>query len=108
MTFFARFIGIVILLGIGYVFSGYALSVLWGWFIVPVFELPELSVVPAIGIIIVVGYLTKQYDINEKDKNESLGTRFSKDFVKFIFMPAYSLFLGYIVHFLCSFILHQL
>ncbi len=98
MAFFTRFIGTLVLMAIGYVFSGYALSILWGWFMVPVFELPEISVVPAIGIIIVVGYLTKQYGIIDEDKNESFETRFLKDFVKAIFVPAYSLFLGYIVH----------
>ncbi len=43
------------------VWYGYALSVLWGWFIVPALGAPALSVPSAIGIAIVVSYMTHQY-----------------------------------------------
>ena len=47
------FIGAVIL-------RGWALSTLWGWFAVPIFHLPALSIPQAIGVSIVVSLLTYQ------------------------------------------------
>lgn len=47
---------------LGSVWSGYVLTILWGWFIVPVFHLPALLLVPAMGLGLVVRYLTHQYD----------------------------------------------
>jgi hypothetical protein len=46
--------------------NGYALSVLWGWFIVPTFELPQLSVAAAIGLALTVSYVTNHARIGEK------------------------------------------
>lgn len=34
--------------------SGLALSTLWGWFVVPVFQLPALTIVQAYGLALVV------------------------------------------------------
>ena len=48
----------------GAVCAGYALSVLWGWFMVPLFGLPVLSVAQAYGVALVVqaakGYNSKE------------------------------------------------
>lgn len=38
--------------------EGWALSVLWGWFVVPVFGLPHLRIPVAIGIALLVGMVT--------------------------------------------------
>lgn len=54
---FGNIIGIGLLMTLSCIFYGYALSLLWGWFIVPTFELPPLSLVPAIGLALVVSYL---------------------------------------------------
>lgn len=40
-------------------FSGYTLSVLWGWFIVPMFGLPALAIPAALGVMLIATYLTK-------------------------------------------------
>ena len=37
--------------------SGFVLKMLWGWFIVPVFHLPNLNLAAAIGVSIVVSLL---------------------------------------------------
>ena len=41
-----------------------ALSVLWGWFLVPVFNLPPPSVAQAIGIALVVTYRTNHQKLD--------------------------------------------
>lgn len=44
----------------GAMLNGYVLSVVWAWFIVPVFGLPEISVAQGLGIALVVGMMTHQ------------------------------------------------
>lgn len=61
-------IGVIVLVVLGTIFNGYALSILWAWFIAPTFHLPELSVTQAIGIAIVVNYLTHRGIDAEKEK----------------------------------------
>jgi len=43
------------------IFNGWVLSKLWGWFMVPTFGLPALALPAAIGVAIVIAYLTHQY-----------------------------------------------
>jgi hypothetical protein len=38
--------------------EGWAISVLWGWFMVPAFGLPELRIPFAVGLALIVGMLT--------------------------------------------------
>lgn len=50
---------------IALLFGGWVLSLLWGWFLVPVFHLPVLTVLQAIGVTLVVSLLTHRYSFNE-------------------------------------------
>lgn len=49
---------VVLALVVGTIMNGWALSMLWGWFIMPIFAAPSLSVVQAIGVAMVVSFLT--------------------------------------------------
>lgn len=40
-------------------FSGWALSIVWAWFVSPIFGVPRLSVLQAIGLGMVASYLTR-------------------------------------------------
>jgi len=54
---------IILLVGViavSSIWSGYVFSILWAWFIVPLFGLPALSVAAAIGVTLVVRFLTHQ------------------------------------------------
>jgi hypothetical protein len=53
-----------------YIWRGYVLSLLWGWFMVPTFSLPRLSITAAIGIALTVGMLTSCSDDNN-DKTQA-------------------------------------
>ena len=54
-------LGILAVTALGFVWSGFALSILWGWFMVPTFGLAPLSIPSAIGVSMVMGYITHQY-----------------------------------------------
>lgn len=48
----------VLFLVLAWILNGFALKILWGWFMVPVFSLPALTIPAALGIGIVVSFLT--------------------------------------------------
>lgn len=52
------------------ILSGCVLSLLWAWFIASTFGLPLLTIPVAIGVMLVVGYLTKQADFNNSDRED--------------------------------------
>ncbi len=90
-------VGVGILMVGSSIFNGYALSVLWGWFVVPVFGAPALGIVPAIGIAMVVSYLTYQtHDCKKEEK--SFGKTIAEGTVIAILKPSFALLFGWIVH----------
>jgi membrane protein implicated in regulation of membrane protease activity len=83
------------LLALGAIWSGYVLTILWAWFIVPTFGLPPLALAPAIGLAVVASYLTHQYMpkvTKEGDKWDQMGHAFGHMALK----PAMALLIGWI------------
>lgn len=63
----------LLMIPVGMLLTGFTISVLWGWFIVPTFELPALSMTQALGLGITVGYFTSHlanHDWGEEDLDE--------------------------------------
>lgn len=83
---------------IGVIMGGYVLSVMWGWFIVPVFDAPPLSVPVAIGVALVIGYLTDHTRTIAKEKNKGIEEAVEELVVWSIIQPLAYLVLGYIIH----------
>ena len=75
--------------------SGYVLSVLWRWFMVPGLGLPSLSVGYAIGVAMVISYLTRQ-DIPEKE-GESWQEKLVRGVAVAALKPAIALLFGWTV-----------
>ena len=42
-------------------FTGFVLTILWGWFIVTTFGLPQLSIPAAIGLALISGMLNSKF-----------------------------------------------
>jgi len=78
-------------------YSGYALSVLWEWFIVSIFEIRSISIPSAIGLAIIVGYLTR--DGEEPERESDFTAQLSRGVSKAFFKPSFALFVGWIVTF---------
>ncbi len=77
-------------------YSGFALSVLWGWFIVPTFNLPALNIASAIGISLIVSYLTHQVDTNKKDERPH-HEQFIANVIFALLKPTIALAFGWII-----------
>lgn len=43
------------------IWRGWVLSILWGWFAVPIFGLPPLGIAQAIAVAMIVSFMTHQY-----------------------------------------------
>jgi len=75
---------------------GWVFSILWSWFIVPLFSLPVLSVPEAIGIAMIIKMITYQYQdpsIGNKSIIELIGNLIGIA----IIAPFIILFTGWIV-----------
>jgi len=86
---------VLIVMFISATYSGYALSVLWGWFIVPTFDIPAISIPTAIGIALVIGFVSKSDQTTDGSKSfaDSLGELVVKAFLK----PSIALLIGWVV-----------
>lgn len=60
-----KVVAILAMLPVAAIMYGWAFSVLWGWFFVPLFNLPEISVFSGIGIAMTVRLLMP-YDYDPK------------------------------------------
>ncbi len=82
------------------IWSGYVLSVLWGWFFVPAFHLPQISIALAIGISLVVHMFTYSGSdqSSSKSKDKSASAVFIQALSYSFFSPLVALGLGAIVH----------
>lgn len=78
------------------ILMGYALSVLWGWFMVPTFGLPHLAIAPAIGLSLVVHCLTVSTTYHEDER--SYAEKLLYSMVISVLMPLIVLSMGYVVH----------
>jgi hypothetical protein len=65
-------ITVIIITIVNLVYTGYVASILWGWFIVPTFSLPQISTSIAIGITMLFRLASpQQYKTNRFDKTEA-------------------------------------
>ena len=83
---------------IAYILNGFALSVLWGWFVVPVFHLAQLNIAPAIGFALVVGFLTHQAHVDMKKEEMTVIHKSCLKVGNNIGAPITALLVGWIVH----------
>ncbi len=80
----------------GTILKGFVLSKLWGWFIVPYFSLPTLSVPLAIGVAATVSFLTLQHIPNNKKSEED---RAADAISSTLILPFVFLLIGWVVTF---------
>ena len=81
------------------IINGWAIAKLWGWFMVPIFGLPVLTIPMALGVGTVVVYLTHRIDWAEAktDSGKGIGHVLVKGFAIATFKPLISVLFGYII-----------
>lgn len=90
------FVMAVAVIVISIIANGWALTMLWGWFVVPLFNLPPLSIPYAIGIALIVKMLTNHStssDDKEKDISEIIAS-----IIGILLSPITLVLFGWIVH----------
>lgn len=71
--------------------KGYVMSIMWLWFIVPTFDVVEISIPISIGVLFIVG-LISHTDSDEIEYNQELAVRI----ITATIMPFWYLGMGYI------------
>ena len=77
---------------VGLVLKGWALMTLWGWYIHPIFNLPEITIVQALGITLVGVMVTGTGKSSSYSDNDSPIVIL----IEPIFMPLFAVLLGWI------------
>ena len=69
METFGKFMTIVLVMIISPIVCGFVILKLWGWFVVPTFDLEPLRLVEAIGLMFLINYIrTKREKEVKKEK----------------------------------------
>lgn len=76
--------------------KGYTLTVLWEWFVLNTFNLPPLNIPTAIGLALLVEFLTHQYIKGEESK-ETFGYQVLEAFLKVLFKCLIALAFGAVI-----------
>lgn len=76
--------------------NGWVLSVLWGWFVVPLFNVQPLSVATAIGLSLAIGMLVSR-ESSSSDEKKDLSDAIAGVVVRVVFASLFTLFFGWIV-----------
>lgn len=86
---------------VGTIANGWALSTLWGWFIVPLFGLPALSIPYALGISTIAGFLLPANNTSKSDNksngDKELSTLFAELIALVVLRPAFAVLMGWII-----------
>lgn len=89
-------IGFLGVLALSSLWSGYVLTIIWKWFMVPAFGLPALSIPMAIGLIVTAHCIQKP---PEPTTRETEPLAILKDGLSRLFLyPLISLLVGWVVH----------
>jgi hypothetical protein len=79
-----------------YALNGWVLSLLWQWFVTTTFGLSPLTIPQAIGVAIVVGFLTSSYKDTKQEERKGLA----------VLVPVFGAVIGNLVTLLAGYILY--
>ena len=94
MEKFGKFTAIVLVMIIAPIINGLVVTKLWGWFIVPTFEMNPLRIVEAIGIVLLITFIRSK---REKSDSDNFWEDFSANVVFTVIMTAFVLLAGWVV-----------
>ena len=77
------------------IYYALVLSYLWGWFVVPTFNLPELSIQTAWGLYILVGFLNTQIRTTKPKEEDRSNT---VTYLEAVLAPTIAWLSGYLIY----------
>ena len=89
-------VGAIALIPVGIIVNGWVLSILWNWFMPISLGLPTLSISKAIGVSMVISYITYQKDA-EKSGSKNAHHVFIEGLAWLVAKVGCGLLIGYIV-----------
>jgi hypothetical protein len=85
-------------IALGCIFRGYVLMTIWNWFIVTSIGLPVLTFVPAMGVGLVIAYLTHQKSESRNiDSIEEYWEKMGEDLVYMFIYSVLALIVGWVI-----------
>lgn len=87
---------VVIFTVISVLVNGWVISLLWLWFIVPLFHLPSITILQAFGLALIIGRLTK-FDVDVRAPERSTIDKILHVFGVGIASPLFTLLFGWII-----------
>lgn len=76
MERFLELIGVLLFIVADFFLKGFVLATLWSWFIVPLFNIAEISVLNATGLIIIKAFLFRKngnmFEVSSSDRDKSI------------------------------------
>lgn len=95
MAFLITLLLSALVAGLLSIWEGFVFMKMWAWFVVPIFGLPAITIPVAIGIALLIGFLTHQRNGESDDPMDYAVKSFSHGFVN----SGVVLLIGYIVTF---------
>jgi len=86
----------VIVIPASIIMKGWVLSIMWQWFVVPFFHLPELTIAYAVGISMVISLFKDKSSVSQNNE-KSLSAKIISAFICTFILPLLSLGFGWIV-----------
>jgi hypothetical protein len=80
-----------------YILKGWALSILWGWFIVDIFNISPINIPEAIGLSLIIGYLTKEVPDDDGKNDKDMKEVICKGIAVGVTYPALAVLTGWVV-----------
>lgn len=96
MAALGKFFLMLVALAWSAIVGGYTLSVMWGWFMVPQFGLPALSLAGSIGVKMVF-VAVKGVNLIKKESKKPFDEQMLSIFIGLPFVYGVALLMGYIV-----------
>jgi len=95
MEKFGKLMAILLVMVLLPIMNGFVFSKLWGWFIVPTFNMAPIRIVEAIGIIFIIGFVTAKY---QKQSEENFWSEFAIRISFVVSLAFATLFMGWVLN----------
>lgn len=86
----------LVMLVLSTVLNGYVLTNLWNWFVVDTFNAPSLALSEAIGVVLVVSFLTRD-DAAHSENDKDISNAVIKASALAVTRPILALLMGWII-----------